>query len=65
MLKNLSAEIRECYEHADLELRWLLLARNDELAKRLVDFSSEAARRGTTGEELTTPTMTASRLPSW
>ena len=45
MVKNLSAEIRGCSEHADLELGWLLLARSDEFTKRLADFSSEAKRR--------------------
>jgi len=45
MLKNLSAEIRECYEHADLELRWLFPARSGEFTKRLADFSSGAKQR--------------------
>jgi hypothetical protein len=39
MLKNLSAEIREYYEHADLELRWLFPARSG------ADFSNGAKRR--------------------
>jgi len=87
MLRNLSAEIRECYKHAEnwvhkaaaqcdpklkanflnLELRRLLLARSDEFTKRLADFSSEAAHRGTACEELMapTPTMPDGGLPSW
>src|SRR5215469_12654071 len=45
MLKNLSAEIRECYKHAELELRWLFPARSGEFTKRLADFSNGAKRR--------------------